>query len=150
MRPYEEQLGRVERFLARISQPQTNREEYEDFLWAFFQNCWHLRDWIAEDKSIRKRQRNSILSMANSSKALAICQCIANRSKHYRLKWKPRRNAKVVGAISLEIGDSANGGDSATVSLEYVIREGRKSHQALTIARDAVSDWTKILRQHGL
>ena len=95
MRPYEEQLGRVERFLQRISVPNKNREEYEDFLWAFFQNCWHLRDWLKNDTSIRKRKREAILSAVKQSKVLLICECIANRSKHYRLNRKHRRNAKM-------------------------------------------------------
>jgi hypothetical protein len=118
MRPYQEQLGRVERFLQRISVPNTNREVYEDFLWAFFQNCWHLRDWIENDTSIRKSKRGAILLAVDQSKVLAICQCIANRSKHYRLDWKPRRNAKVVAEISMRIEDSAGGGDSASISLD--------------------------------
>jgi hypothetical protein len=150
MRPYEEQLGRVERFLQRISVPNKNREEYEDFLWAFFQNCWHLRDWIENDTSIRRSKRGAILLAVDQSKVLAICQCIANRSKHYRLDWKPRRNAKVVAEISMRIEDSAGGGDSASISSDYIVREGKKTYRALTIAEDAVRDWKRVLSLYRL
>ena len=50
MYPYQEQLKRVERWLSRIRHSSKHdRNQYEDFLWAFFQNCWHLKDWIMND-----------------------------------------------------------------------------------------------------
>jgi len=55
---YHEQLARVRRFLARVENlsvnpkfelPPEKQTEYEDMLYAFFQNCWHLKDWIKHD-----------------------------------------------------------------------------------------------------
>jgi hypothetical protein len=88
MRPYQAQLARVERFLNRISTPNANRDEYEDFFWAFFQNCWHLRDWIKHDSSISTTKRQSIARAVARSSILKVCGCTANRSKHYKLRWK--------------------------------------------------------------
>ncbi|MGA3198958.1 MAG: hypothetical protein ABSD89_06075 [Halobacteriota archaeon] len=105
---------------------------------------------MKNDTSIRKNKRDAILLAVEQSKPLAICQCIANRSKHYRLRWKQRRNVKVVGKISVGIEDGAGGGGSATISLEYVIKERKKEYRALEIAEYAVDDWRKILGQYRL
>jgi hypothetical protein len=150
MHPYQQQLARVERFLQRILAPTTDRKEYEDFLWAFFQNCWHLRDWIKNDTSIRKRKRDVILPIIHKSKILAICQCLANRSKHYRLDGRSPRHAKMVGGISLTIEDSQSAEDAVTSSVDYIIRVGKKTRPALPFAQDAVSEWRNILHENRL
>lgn len=162
MRPYQDQLARVERFLRRISIPSTNRDEYEDLLWAFFQNCWHLRDWILNDKKISARKKLGVNRGIKKSSALAICQCITNRTKHFKLtwpiparlkqkgKWQARRIVRVLGGISVDIKDSVSGGDSATISLDYVIKSRTKTYRALTVAEDAVREWKQILSENRL
>ena len=157
MRPYQAQLARVERFLNRISTPKTNRDEYEDFFWAFFQNCWHLRDWIKHDASISTTKRQSIARAVARSPVLKVCQCIANRSKHYKPtwktfphrkksgKWRPRRTVRVEGEISIRIK-----GESATTSLSYRVKAKKKNDDALAVAREAVEAWRRILDKHHL
>lgn len=153
MRPYEEQLARVDRFLARISTPSSNRDDYEDFLWAFFQNCWHLRDWIRYDSSIPQKTRHAVSAEVEKSEVLLTCQCLANRSKHYELNRPSRRDARMLGGISLRIEDGATNGepDSATISLDYVLARNKgASRRALTVAKAAVRKWRRILAQNGL
>jgi hypothetical protein len=48
---YQEQLSRAKRFLDRMEKLPADQTEYEDMFWAFFQNCWHVRDWIKNDSS---------------------------------------------------------------------------------------------------
>src|SRR5260370_894863 len=145
MRVYEEQLRRTERFLQRISTPSARREEYEDFLWAFFQNCWHLKDWVSSDTSISSRKRKAVVSDVHKSKVLAICQNIANRSKHYRLRRKQTRKAKVIGAISITIA-----GESAQTSVDYFVTERKKMYPAIPFAQQAVAEWKSILARNHL
>jgi len=153
MLPYEQQLARVERFLARISTPTTNRDDYEDFLWAFFQNCWHLRDWIWYDSSIPQETRDAVSAEVEKSEVLLTCQCVANRSKHYELNRPPPRNARMLGGISVRIKECSTNEDpdSATISLDYVLeREKGASRHASTVAKAAVRKWKRILARNGL
>lgn len=162
MRPYQEQLARVGRFLNRMSSATTNNLEYEDFLLSFFQNCWHLRDWILRDKNISKRKRQAIKQAIENSAVLAICRCITNRSKHYKLiwpiaakrkaagTWKPRRIVRLVGEIKIQIGDSIEEGDSVAVSREYSLKAKNKTYSAARVAQEAFVEWKRILAQNKL
>ena len=47
---YRDQLDRARRFLDRMEAPCSNEVEFQDMVWAFFQNCWHVKDWIENDR----------------------------------------------------------------------------------------------------
>jgi hypothetical protein len=74
MRPYQEQFRRVVRCLNKIEKETGDRVEYEDDLWSFFQNCWHLKDWIRYDPTLRGRAiRKEIEKKVKHTKYLEIC-----------------------------------------------------------------------------
>ena len=45
------QFARLERAYARVLQPYQSSVAYDDDLQHFFQDCWHLKDWIKNDPS---------------------------------------------------------------------------------------------------
>ena len=55
MPEYMDQLNRVRRMLDRINRQDREPIEYGDDIWSFFQNCWHLKDWVKNDPSSRSR-----------------------------------------------------------------------------------------------
>jgi hypothetical protein len=65
---YREQLDRVRRFFAR-TWVDTGRTDvqYQDDTWAFFQNCWHLKDWIKNDQMIPQPIRDRVVKAAHVS-----------------------------------------------------------------------------------
>jgi hypothetical protein len=52
-----------------------------DFTYAFFQSCYHLRDWLVSDDAATK---NEIAALFNSSVELQLCRDICNATKHLR------------------------------------------------------------------
>jgi hypothetical protein len=47
---YRAQLDRVHRFLDREQSHDPRRDiDYQDDAWAFFQDCWHIKDWLGQD-----------------------------------------------------------------------------------------------------
>ena len=89
-----EQFKRVERFLQRIDPPSKDhgsQVEYEDNLWSFFQNAWHLKDWIANDPEIIKIDIENIVKKYH---CLMICSDLANRTKHFKNEKFNRLDAK--------------------------------------------------------
>ena len=54
MPPYQKdyiaQLKRVRRYLEKIqNRVRKSWDDYDDDFWSFFQNCWHLKDWIRNE-----------------------------------------------------------------------------------------------------
>lgn len=100
---YGEQMKRVRRWLERIELPAESQTEHEDFLWSFFQNCWHLKDWIKNDPTTSSGVVNGIESDINRYDSLKISADLANGSKHLVLLRPPRhaKNPQVRGHISV-------------------------------------------------
>jgi hypothetical protein len=67
----------------RAANSQPSRDEF-DFLLAFFESCFHLRDWLLADKVVTKVELDSLF---NSYIELGICRDIANGFKHSKITW---------------------------------------------------------------
>ena len=83
---FKEQFDRVKRFHKRIDPPSKdhgNQVDFEDNLWYFFQNAYHLRDWIFNDDTIRIN--GNIKEIIKDYPCLVVCLDIANRTKHLKL-----------------------------------------------------------------
>lgn len=46
------QYERMKRTYARLSENYVSSIDYDDTLQHFFQDCWHLKDWIKNDASL--------------------------------------------------------------------------------------------------
>lgn len=157
---YQDQLERARRWLKRLEDasshpndmndplPTEKHEEYQDYLYAFFQNCWHLKDWILNDtgapgglqKAVRKvDKQGSIVS-------LMLCAGVANGSKHLRQARDPKRRAKTVGEIEVEIDPKGN---SQTTYTYKVNDDSGNSYEALELARQSLKEWETIIRTNS-
>ena len=72
MSKYHEQFERVGRFLHRIRRDDRESVEYLDDLWAFFQNAWHLKDWIMNDSSLQQELRDRVIDSVHSSEKILL------------------------------------------------------------------------------
>lgn len=154
MADWEDQYRRVRRWLARIRNP-VRRDpvpyiDYEDYLFAFFQNCWHLKDWVYNDTSLPVTTRQAIVRAAKHSPTLNLCYDIATRSKHLVLR-KPQLDARVIGAFSLHLADSTAGQSSSREVRLYLVTESKgRMIPADGLAKAAVATWRQILTKNGL
>jgi hypothetical protein len=151
MADYIQQYRRVRRYLERIQDQDRDRIEYEDDLWSFFQNCWHLKDWLIndEDQSVSPELRDELKHRLSDGLGpyanLRICADLANRTKHLKLK-NPWADAKARGDIKLDFTEEAT-----PTRLEYRITLDDNTEQsAVDVARQAVEEWEHILADHAL
>lgn len=101
------QYERVKRWLSRIenvSNPNYQMAPIDamDYIVCFFQNCWHLKDWLLNDPSVSKdpRLRKTIKDFAEKkSHYIKISQNIANGSKHLIFENRRRRSMGLSGRI---------------------------------------------------
>ena len=143
MPEYMDQLDRVRRMLDRINRRDRSPIEYGDDIWSFFQNCWHLKDWVKNDASVPLHVRESIARLAAASPPLMICADLANATKHLKLK-NPR-----VGAKPSHYNIAIVPGESSKV--EYIVDTGSGTQQdGLDLARKCLLEWDRILAAQGL
>jgi hypothetical protein len=143
---YRHQLDRVRRFLGRVEAPQANDVEFQDMVWAFFQNCWHLKDWVKNDPLASDAQKKAVIDQAQASALLGICRDLCNGTKHLGLDRKPSSGT---GAAHHHIDITITPGESS--SMDCVVEDGHGNLiSGKQLARDCVAEWECILQSEGL
>ena len=74
------QYDRMERGYTRLNEPYQSSTNYEDDIQHYFQDCWHLKDWIKNDINLNQSVRDNIEVEVGGHKSLRI---VADHSK-----WK--------------------------------------------------------------
>lgn len=147
---YRDQLDRVLRYLSRVHAAEGDPNQrfivdYQDDVWSFFQNCWHLKDWIRNDPLLSEDVKERIKEAVENSPVLAIANDMANGTKHLELH-RPRAGA------SYDHVRIATGGE--TSSLECMIQVKGEDHRefrpARELATECVQEWERILQAEGL
>jgi len=137
--------------LKRIENQDRDSTEYDDDLWSFFQNCYHLKDWIKNDPDVGDEIRDVVEGFVDSDKELRICADLAIRSKHSELNRHIREDAKVTSRNVTIYPPTAGSGSVGTSTCEHTItlRDGRECI-ALDVARKAVEAWECFLSNNRL
>lgn len=148
-----EQFDRVKRMLLRIENQDRGSNEYDDDLWSFFQNCWHLKDWIKNDSYLAPKISENIEQEVKAYEAIMICADLANRSKHLKLNNK-RRGAQVVQRnVTIKMKSPIHSTEETICSSEccHVISlDDGSTLVALDVAKQAVNEWEKIFRKYNI
>lgn len=88
----QEQFERTKRWHARFKEINDGRDHnresdyYKDTVYAFFQNCWHLKDWIQNSDELGADKTNELVGWFHGHTDMLICRDIANGSKHLLIK----------------------------------------------------------------
>jgi hypothetical protein len=140
---YRDQLDRVRRYLDRVRAQESPRYviDYQDDVWSFFQNCWHLKDWVKHDPLIPERQKHQIKLAVEASRVLAVANDIANGTKHLEL-YDPRAPA--------EYAHTRLNTTDAVSQVECVILVDGIHMNASVVAEECLSEWISILAAEGL
>ncbi|MCF6150442.1 MAG: hypothetical protein E3K37_17540 [Candidatus Kuenenia sp.] len=152
---FEEQFYRVKRFFDRIQDKEQIRTDYEDNLWSFFQNCWHLKDWIKNDPGVPSSVSSAIEDAVNEYESLMICADLANRSKHLKLQ-RVRLDATmpgryIVATINETISAQKPSAATSVISWDYKItlQDGSECW-AMDVAEQAIADWETLINKLNL
>lgn len=147
---YLEQLTRVKRWYERFSQVDRGRkhdmdaEFYQDEVYAFFLNCYHLKDWIEKDDSVGPEAKRKVSKFIGTNEDLGLCRDICNGIKHLKLKNGPtpelrgRKLTVVVGGVR-----------ETTMSVKYNIETAGGSVDAFSLATRCVQAWEDFI-SHNL
>jgi hypothetical protein len=157
--PWAEQWSRVERWFSHFSETNSGRshdqasDNYQDEVYAFFQNCYHLKDWLRNDPASSALVRADIESTISGSPNLSLCADLCNGSKHLTLTRNIRSSADThVGSRHFEVGlSSGSGSDSPpSIAVKYEVQSGGSVYDAFTVAQSCMIEWGDYLKSKGL
>lgn len=134
---------------ANVAEAVANLNDYEDDLWAFFMNCWHVKDWVKNDALLPEALRKTVVAAADSRAAspmVAVCADVANGIKHLTLNRTPH-----AGGAKITTFVMTPAVDGSSVSLNYFIQLDDDSYiTAFDVGRAALMEWKHILQANGL
>src|SRR5439155_15063549 len=138
---YRDQYDRVKRWYARFAAIDQGRQHdvpsdnYLDEIYAFFLNCYHLKDWIIHD-SRTGATAQQIEDFIDTHRPLRLCADICNSLKHLRLT-RPERSGESPAfgrkQFALHLGSGPT-----TISLKYEIDTSTGPTDAFQLATECI------------
>lgn len=144
-------------------------EDARDELYHFFQNAFHLRDWLKKDSSITIPATDIESLFSNTSNAVPALQLaadLANGIKHLGLDRPAKTGDKSTAFSNQDVGLTlgvfetvAEFGPPASELLEpaaataeyrWTVTSSGQARDALDLADEVVAEWEKWLAAQGL
>lgn len=160
---YREQKLRTERFFKKLPKENYSEqfsEDYRDAYYSFFQNAFHLKDWIINDS------RNNITNLKinkfiEQSEPLKILQSVVNGIKHFKIIEKHNKYpdtefiSKKPSEIKYERKDficMENGDKILSEKGDYLLVESssRGEIHPKKLAIDVLTEWNKFFLKNNL
>lgn len=151
MPDFMEQFERVMRYHGRFAQLNAGiemtmpSENYIDDIYAFFQNCYHLKDWLKKDPGFAKKTDSEIELYVTSTLELALCADICNATKHLGLATgRPPRSGAEPKFGSRHFHANV-GGAKQTTSINATIEHNGNTLDAFVLATECVKAWEAFI-----
>lgn len=146
---YEEQLNRVRRWYQLFRKLDEGKlhdrpsDYYQDVVYAFFMNCYHLKDWIRNDPSASS-VAGKVEEYISATLELALCADICNSLKHLDLSKHRSGEEPEFGPRKFEVGV---GTEPTTIAAHYTINTDSGPIDAFNLATKCLDAWEKFLAQ---
>jgi hypothetical protein len=154
------QFERVTRAFQRVLNNQNrNPVEYEDDVWSFFQNCWHLKDWIKNDvQAVSKATRLKIDVEVKSYPALMMMGDLAEKSKDLELtnsptpiREAPHTHSKAGATAYIDRrGQTREAGKADGAIYLLVTDKNGDKFPVKKLATDAMKNWMAIIKKYRI
>jgi len=118
-------------------------------LFAFFEICYHLKDWIKHSPECRTF--SCVENFINNSPALQICADICNTLKHKTLT-KPPRSKSIPGLFKISSTMTVAPDPSlACVSIDKATIETVRGEECcFSLAEECMSEWKRYFSSNGV
>lgn len=156
MKKWEQQLERVRRYKDRVERLYAGEvlrrpnEELLDDVHAFFQSCYHLKDWLQNDPAFTKHTRQQIEAFVSNTPEIALCADVCNALKHLQLQRLRSGIAPTFEPTELivDLEDSLGETDTSPaprIAIRAFIEHGGTIHDVLDLARTMVARWEAFI-----
>lgn len=111
-------------------------DEQIDFVLVFFQNCYHLRDYLLREQAAEQR---ALDEMIRRSRPLRICRDIANGSKH-----------RIITSASVDSSPWIMRTLNFSGTPRLTLKADPELVDLVGVATSCLDEWDGFLAQHGL
>jgi len=147
---YQEQFERVKRWYARFREinqgkPHTHPSDYYlDEVYAFFLNCYHLKDWIQNEDTI-KPPKGKVEHFINQNKCMRVCADICHGIKHLKLQRSRSGENPKFGAkkFYLDLGTSP-----PTIKIKFSVVTTTGVIDAFDLASECIQKWEEFIKKN--
>lgn len=153
---WREQYDRMQRGLTLLrsvaeGEVYASSDEARDALFHFYQDAYHLKDWVKNDDSVKTA--DDVERFINGTPDLQLCADLCNGTKHLSL------NRSHTGDLSTTFGTQGatvrpapvgSGRPAAPHLHAWSVTSGGTEHDALELASRIVETWTAWLAQQNL
>lgn len=137
------QIANLESHMPNYLKAQSNESpDCGDAIYAFFQDCYHLKDWIKND--LTSPQRTSVESFVSHSKNLSLCADICNGSKHLTLIRSRTGCVPKLGGHEVSFRP-VHGPNRRRRYVTYKIDSGDQSLDVFDVAENCMAEWKHFL-----
>lgn len=148
---YEEQYERVKRWYRRFEEINQGTENYRtsedcrDAVYAFFINCYHLKDWIKKDKSLalNEPEQKKVEAWVEKETALNTCGDVCNGLKH--LHFSPRFLTRTGTVPKWKGSQMQLDLPQKILKSKYEIETDRGTEDAFDLATECLEKWKKFI-----
>jgi len=146
---WEEQLARVQRYHARFKEANDGAEmrvtaEYAaDDMHAFFQNCYHLKEWLKNDPGFIEKTDDEIEDYVTATPCLALCADICNGMKHLSLTRDRSGSEPQFSGRQIHVWEG--GPMHGRIALKLSIEHNGVIIDAFTLATECLAAWNAFL-----
>jgi len=146
---WKDQYDRVLRWHKRISDinqgilHNQDSRYYDDEIYSFFINCYHLRDWMLKDKTLTITKKDAKLKeFIDNSNQMKICHDICIGLKHLEIT-SPKIDKKTqFGSRHYNL---TLGGNKPVLSVKYCIRCKGQTFDAFSLATECIKEWNNFI-----
>lgn len=148
---YLDQFARVKRWYGRLKkindgvQHDRSTDHYQDEVYAFFINCYHLKDWISKDLNCPLIFKSKVdgKDFIKNSVPLSICHDLAIGAKHLEITRPKNDDSTNIDKrlFSLNLG----GQDDPNIAIRYRVISDGKSYDAFELATNCLCEWESVL-----
>jgi len=137
------QLKRIRRWQLRLRAAHDIRDA-EDYMYAFFQLCYHLRDWLLSEKVLSESE---VEQLFKRNVELRLCGDLANAIKHRKLN-RPKQPREP--SLAREYCGAGGGWFGPARSETFTVLSDGRSFEVRSLADKCLAVWEGALRKHGL
>lgn len=131
-----DQFHRMDRWHKRMIN--AKGDDFLDYSTAFFQACYHMKDWIEETGTLEKEALDKFFK---DEFPMRVCRDICNAAKHFTLRQTPSLGRECEFSMAWEFNGSGK---------DLVILTGGEKISVLKVAGLCVTAWRRFVKEHKI